>query len=94
MAKKLFLETKGKNLLHDPAIKGIIFNTQDITERIRAEKEERMKSRMQSLSENSPDMILRINTSGKIVYANPAVAKFIGLSTSEITKKRISELYN
>ncbi len=91
--EKLFLETKGKNLLHDPAIKGIIFNTQDITERIRAEKEERMKSRMQSLSENSPDMILRINTSGKIVYANPAVAKFIGLSTSEITKKRISELY-
>ncbi len=91
--EKLFLETKGKNLLHDPAIKGIIFNTQDITERIRAEKEERMKSRMQSLSENSPDMILRINTSGKIVYANPAVAKFIGLSTNEITKKRISELY-
>ena len=45
--RKLFLETKGKNLLHDPAIKGIIFNTQDITERKRAEKEERMKSRMQ-----------------------------------------------
>ncbi len=91
--EKLFLETKGKNLLHDPAIKGIIFNTQDITERIRAEKEERMKSRMQSLSENSPDMILRINTSGKIVYANPAVAGFIGLPINEITKKRISELY-
>jgi hypothetical protein len=50
--EKLFLETKGKNLLHDPAIKGIILNTQDITERKRAEKEERMKSRMQSLSEN------------------------------------------
>ncbi|MCW3785126.1 PAS domain S-box protein [Plebeiibacterium sediminum] len=91
--EKLFLETQGKNLLHDPAIKGIIFNTQDITERIRAEKEERMKSRMQSLSENSPDMILRINTSGKIVYANPAVAGFIGLPINEITKKRISELY-
>ncbi len=90
--EKLFLETKGKNLLHDPAIKGIIFNTQDITERIRAEKEERMKSRMQSLSENSPDMILRINTSGKLVYANPAVGNFIGLSIHEITKKRIAEL--
>ncbi len=90
--EKLFLETKGKNLLHDPAIKGIIFNTQDITERIRAEKEERMKSRMQSLSENSPDMILRINTSGKLVYSNPAVGNFIGLATSEITKKRITDL--
>ena len=90
--EKLFLETKGKNLLHDPAIKGIIFNTQDITERIRAEKEERMKSRMQSLSENSPDMILRINTTGKIVYANPVVSDYIGLSIQEVTKKRISDL--
>ena len=90
--EKLFLETKGKNLLHDPAIKGIIFNTQDITERIRAEKEERMKSRMQSLSENSPDMILRINTTGKLVYANPIVSEFMGLSIQEITKKRINDL--
>ncbi|WP_233145476.1 PAS domain S-box protein [Labilibacter marinus] len=90
--EKLFLETQGKNLLHDPAIKGIIFNTQDITERIRAEKEERMKSRMQSLSENSPDMILRINTTGKIVYANPIVSEFIDLSIQEVTKKRINDL--
>ncbi len=90
--KKLFLETKGKNLLHDPAIKGIIFNTQDITERKRAEKEERMKSRMQSLSENSPDMIIRINTGGKLVYVNPRVSSFIGLPASEIVKKRVNEL--
>lgn len=90
--EKLFLETKGKNLLYDPAIKGIIFNTQDITERKRAEKEERMKSRMQSLSENSPDMIIRINLLGKIVYANPIVSTFAGLPLNEVIKKRITEL--
>jgi PAS domain S-box-containing protein len=90
--EKLFLETKGKNLLHDPAIKGIIFNTQDITERKRAEKEERMKSRMQSLSENSPDMIIRINLLGKLVYVNPAVARFVNVHPQELVKKRISEL--
>jgi PAS domain S-box-containing protein len=90
--EKMFLETQGKNLLHDPAIKGIIFNTQDITERKRAEKEERMKSRMQSLSENSPDMILRINTTGKLVYTNPAISRFMGVSQSDIVKKRINEL--
>ncbi|SFE29093.1 PAS domain S-box protein [Thermophagus xiamenensis] len=90
--EKLFLETKGKNLLHDPAIRGIIFNTQDITERKRAEKEERMKSRMQSLSENSPDMIMRVNMMGKLVYVNPAVARFVGIPTSEIIKKRVSDL--
>ena len=90
--EKLFLETKGTNLLHDPAIKGIIFNTRDVTERKRAEKEERMKSRMQSLSENSPDMIIRLNTVGKVVYVNPAVSVFVGIPASELVKKRISEL--
>ncbi len=90
--KKMFLETKGTNLLHDPAIKGIIFNTQDITERKRAEKEERMKSKMQSLSENSPDMIIRINTNGKLVYVNPRVSEFIGTPTDEIIKNRITDL--
>jgi PAS domain S-box-containing protein len=90
--EKLFLETKGKNLLHDPAIKGIIFNTQDITERKRAEKEEQMKSRMQSLSENSPDMIMRINMMGKLVYVNPAVANFVGISANDIIKKRVNDL--
>ena len=90
--EKLFLETKGKNLLHDPAIKGIIFNTQDITERKRAEKEERMKSRMQSLSENSPDMIIRISLLGKLVYVNPAVTSFIDLPAAELVKKRIPDL--
>jgi PAS domain S-box-containing protein len=90
--EKLFLETKGKNLLHDPAIRGIIFNTQDITERKRAEKEEQMKSRMQSLSENSPDMIMRINIMGKLVYVNPAVAKFVGIQTNDIIKKRVNDL--
>jgi PAS domain S-box-containing protein len=89
---KIFLETQGKNLLHDPAIKGLIFNTQDITERKRAEKEERMKSRMQSLSENSPDMIIRMNPLGKMVYVNPAAAEFMGLDEGSMMKHRISDL--
>jgi len=90
--KKLFLETKGTNLLHDPAIRGIVFNTRDVTERKRAEKEERMKSRMQSLSENSPDMILRINTVGRLVYVNPAVSTFVGVPSAGLFKKRVSDL--
>lgn len=89
---KIFLETQGKNLLHDPAIRGLIFNTQDITERKRAEKEERMKSRMQSLSENSPDMIIRMNPFGRMVYVNPAAAAFMGIEDDLQIKKRITEL--
>lgn len=79
---KITLETQGKNLLHDHAIGGLIFNTRDITEKIRAEKEERMKSKMQSLSENSDDMIIRTTTNGKIAYANPAAASYFKVESS------------
>lgn len=90
--EKIFLETQGKNLLHDPAIRGLIFNTRDVTERKRAEREERMKSRMQSLSENSPDMIIRTNTVGKMVYVNPAASRFMQKSPSDLVKMRIMDL--
>lgn len=90
--EKIFLETQGKNLLHDPAIKGLIFNTRDITERIRAEREERMKSRMQSLSENSPDLIIRTSTNGKIVYVNPAASKFLQKDIVDLMSMKINEL--
>ncbi|HAF31154.1 MAG TPA: histidine kinase [Bacteroidales bacterium] len=90
--KKIHIETTGRNLLNDPAINGIILNSQDITERKRAEKEERMKSKMQSLSENSPDLILRMNTKGQFFYANPMVDDYIGVKSKDIINGRIEEL--
>ncbi len=90
--KKIYIETTGRNLLDDPAINGIILNSQDITERKRAEKEERMKSKMQSLSENSPDLILRINPKGQFFYANPMADDYIGIKPKDLINNRISEL--
>jgi PAS domain S-box-containing protein len=89
---KIFLETQGKNLLHDPAIRGLIFNTRDITERKRAEREERMKSRMQSLSENSLDMIVRTSTNGKMVYVNPAASRFFQKEVAELVGMKIADI--
>ena len=90
--QKIFLETTGKNLLTDTAIHGIILNSQDITERKRAEKEERMKSKMQSLSENSLDLILRLNTYGMFFYANPVVEDYIGIKSVELMNKTIQDV--
>jgi PAS domain-containing protein len=61
----IWLEATATNLLSDPAIQGIILNSRDITERRRAEREERMKSKMQALSENSPDLITRFTHEGR-----------------------------
>ncbi len=90
--KKIYLETTGRNMLDDPAINGIILNSRDITERKRAEKEERMKSKMQSLSENSPDLILRLNTYGQFFYANPVSQDYLGLHPHELINTRIEDL--
>lgn len=74
----IWVESKGTNLLANPAINGILVNTRDITERRRAEKEERMRSAMQSLSENSLDLIVRVNSEGKFFYINPVIKNLTG----------------
>jgi PAS domain S-box-containing protein len=90
--EKLFLEVTGRNLLDDPAINGVILNSRDITERKRAEKEERMRSKMQSLSENSPDMIIRLNTAGQFFYANPMVEPYLGIPPKDLINQTLSSV--
>ncbi|MBO7477851.1 MAG: PAS domain S-box protein [Salinivirgaceae bacterium] len=90
--QKIYIESTGRNLLDDPAINGIIINSRDITERKRAEKEERMKSKMQSLSENSLDLILRIGTNGQFFYANPMVKTFTEIEITDIINKNLEDV--
>jgi PAS domain S-box-containing protein len=90
--QKIFLEATGRNLLSDPAIEGIIINSTDITERKRAEREERLKSKMQALSENSLDLIIRLNTVGQFFYANPVVRNFMDIDPKDLINKTLHEI--
>jgi PAS domain S-box-containing protein len=90
--QKIFLEATGRNLLNDPAIEGIILNSTDITERKRAEREERLKSKMQALSENSLDLIIRLNTAGQFFYANPVVSSFMNIDPKDLINKTLTEI--
>ncbi len=89
----VWLETTGRNLFRNLAISGIIFNTRDITVRKVAEDAQRMSGEMQALSENSPDLIIRLNPEGKFFYANPIVEKITGISRTKLKQKRISEVH-
>lgn len=89
--EKIYLEITGRNLLDDPAINGIILNSQDITARKKAEKEERMKSKMQALSENSLDMIVRLSLGGNFFYMNPVFETITGIPVAEAMNKKITE---
>lgn len=88
----VWLEATATNLLSDKSIQGIILNSRDITERRRAEQEERMRSKMQALSENSPDLITRLDHEGNVFYINPVIENYTGLQPAEILNQRLEEI--
>jgi len=90
--KMLWLETTGQNLIDNSAIAGIIFNTRDITVRKVAEKAQRLSGEMQALSENSPDMIVRLSPEGKFYYANPMVKTFLEVDFNIIKESNINDI--
>lgn len=90
--QKIYIESTGRNFINDPAIQGIVLNSQDITARKKAEQEERMKSKMQALSENSLDMIIRISLNAKFYYMNPVFEKLTGIPVRDAINKGIEEL--
>lgn len=90
--ERIFLRTHCRNMLNDPSIKGFVLNTNDITESIMVEREQRLKTRMQALSENSLDLILRISTSGEIYYANPIVEDYTDIAPHSMVNRNQSEV--
>jgi PAS domain S-box-containing protein len=88
----IWLEATATNLLADPAIQGIIVNSRDITERRRAEREERMRSKMQALSENSPDLITRFTQEGEVFYINPMIESYTGQKPSALLNRNLAEI--
>lgn len=86
----IWIESTGTNFMSNPAIHGIILNSRDITERRRAEQEQRMRSKMQALSENSLDIITRLEHDS-ISYINPTIEAYTGKSPKRFINQKIKE---
>ena len=86
----IWLESTGTNFMSNPAIHGIIVNSTDITERRLAEQEQRMRSKMQALSENSLDLITRLEND-EISYINPVIEEYTGKNPHTFLNKKIQE---
>ncbi len=86
----IWLEATGTNFMSNKAIHGFILNSRDITERRRAEQEQRMRSKMQALSENSLDIITRLEHD-EISYINPTIQAYTGKSPQRFLNKKIRE---
>ncbi len=87
----IWLEATGANCMSNPAIHGYILNSRDITQHRRAEQEQRMRSKMQALSENSTDLITRVEN-GVISYINPIIKKYTGREPVAFLHKETSEV--
>ncbi len=90
--KTIWLEVAIRNLLSVPGINGFLFNSRDITPQIIAEIEQRRRGRMQSLSENSPDMIVRFGKEGEFFYLNPSFRHMFGVDLESVRNKKYSEV--
>ncbi|GAA0890387.1 hypothetical protein GCM10009122_00650 [Fulvivirga kasyanovii] len=86
----IWLESTGTNFMSNPAIHGLIVNSTDITERRRAEQEQRMRSKMQALSENSPDLITRLENE-TISYINPVIEEYTGKTPADYLNHKVGE---
>ncbi|MEQ8926102.1 MAG: PAS domain S-box protein, partial [Fulvivirga sp.] len=86
----IWIESTGTNFMSNPAIHGLIVNSRDITERRRAEQEQRMRSKMQALSENSLDLITRLEDDA-ISYINPVIEEYTGKGPSDFLNQKIKE---
>jgi PAS domain S-box-containing protein len=86
----IWIESTGTNCMSNPAIHGYILNSRDITEKRRAEQEQRMRSKMQALSENSPDLITRLE-SETISYINPVIEEYTGKKPVDFLNKKVKD---
>ena len=87
----IWLEAIGKSSLGD-VIKGIVINARDISEQRLAAKEQRIRAKMQALSENSLDLILRIDIFSRLTYINPVIETYTGMKIADIMDKPIMNI--
>jgi diguanylate cyclase (GGDEF)-like protein/PAS domain S-box-containing protein len=63
-----------RNLLSDPAVRGVVVNSRDVTERRRREEQVR---RLAAIPHESPNPILECDLGGNAMYVNPAAETLI-----------------
>ncbi len=88
-----WVEAVSTNRLDDPAVRGVVVNSRDVTER--REAEESLWARQHELSsllESSPDLIARLDRELRHVYVNPAVCEATGLARGEMLGRTMHEI--
>jgi len=75
------LETVAYNLLDDPAVRGIVHNSRDVTERRHAEDE---SARLAAIVESTEDAVIARDARGRITSWNVGAERMYGYSAAEM----------
>lgn len=86
----IWMEALGKNFLTDNVINGFVVNSRNISEQRIAAREQRIRAKMQALSENSSDIIIRIDIFSRCTYINPVIEEYTGMKKESYIGKPIS----
>ncbi len=91
----LWAESKGKNMLTDPLVQGIIINLNNITIRKKAEDELiKSENRYRSFFENLPYPLFLINpVKGNIVNCNQSAIQKYGYALNELQQMSLADLF-
>ena len=87
------IEAMSTNLLHDPAIEGLVVSARDVTDRRRAEAELReAQERFRSAFEHAPIGMALMTLDGKLFRVNRAMVQILGRSTEDLLRAGIRDL--
>ncbi len=79
-----WLETVATNHLEDPAVRGLVTNSRDITDRVEAESAVRAsEEKLRGLLSNISDVISVIDADGLLLYSSPTVERVFGYRNGE-----------
>ncbi|HUF85508.1 MAG TPA: EAL domain-containing protein [Acidimicrobiia bacterium] len=88
-----WVEAVATNRLDDPAVRGVVVNSRDVTERRQAEESLWTRQHeLSSLLEGSPDLIARFDRELRHVYVNPAVCEATGLTREQMLGRTMRDL--
>ncbi|MEZ4667648.1 MAG: PAS domain S-box protein [Anaerolineae bacterium] len=90
---KMWLEVRGRNLLHEPRIKSLIFHIRNVSERHTASQALReSEERFRTLFQQAPDAYIIADMEGNVLDINPAAAVIVAATREQIVGKNIVEL--
>lgn len=88
-----WMEVSACNLLHHPAVGGIVVNWRDITQRKLAEdKLHESEERKAAIFESALDALITIDPEGKVVEWNPAAERIFGYASQQVIGRELAEL--